>query len=194
VARIAVRDGTEPEFFRAMAAAGDLGAAVRSLNSRVYQGNELPIRVREVTRMRIALINNCFACRGARFDGMTEDLYEHVREWRTYPGYSPAERLAIDYAERFAEDHFSIDDDFMALLREHFTEREVLALTIDIAYFLAFGRVTQVLELYDACALDGSPIGRENDHRAGNLVMRKTLPNRVHLYLASSGRRPHRGE
>jgi alkylhydroperoxidase family enzyme len=133
-----------------MAAAGDLGAAVRSLNSRVYQGHELPIRVREVARMRIALINNCFACRGARFDGMTEDLYEHVREWRTYPAYSPAERLAIDYAERFAEDHFSIDDDFMASLREHFT---------DIAYFLAFGRVTQVLELYGACALDGSPIG-----------------------------------
>jgi alkylhydroperoxidase family enzyme len=142
-----------------MAGAGDLGAAALALTSSVYQGNELPIRVREVVRMRIALINNCFACRGARFEGMTEDLYEHVREWRTYLAYSPGERLAIDYAERFALDHFSIDDDFMAMLREHFTERELLALTTGIAYFLAFGRLTQVLELYGACALDGSPIG-----------------------------------
>jgi alkylhydroperoxidase family enzyme len=159
VARIALRDGTEPEFFRAMEAADDLGAAALGLTSAVYRGNELPIRVREVVRMRIALINNCFACRGARSEGLTEDLYEHVREWRTYPGYSAGERLAIDYAERFTQDHFAIDDEFMATLREHFTEREVLALTIAIGYFLAFGRVTQVLELYGACALDGSPIG-----------------------------------
>jgi alkylhydroperoxidase family enzyme len=159
VARIAVPDGAEPEFFRAMAAAGDLGAAGLGLTSKVYQGNELPVRVREVVRVRIALINNCFACRGARAGGLTEDLYEHVRDWRTYSAYSPAEQLAIDYAERFALDHFSIDDDFMATLREHFTEPEVLALTIDIAYFLAFGRLTQVLELYGACALDGSPTG-----------------------------------
>jgi len=159
VARIAVQEGTEPEFFRAMAAVDELGAATLGLNSAVYRGTELPIRVREVARMRIALINDCFACRGARFEGMTEELYSRVREWRTYPAYAPEERLAIEYAERFAEDHFSIDDDFMARLREHFSDREVLALTVDIAYFLGIGRLTQVLELYGACALDGSPIG-----------------------------------
>lgn len=92
-----------------------------------------------------------------REQGVDEDLYAHVAEHRDHPGYSEAERMAIEYAERFALDHLAIDDEFFVRLREHFSDADVLDLTICIADFLGFGRLTQVLKLDQACSLDGSP-------------------------------------
>jgi alkylhydroperoxidase family enzyme len=79
-----------------------------------------------------------------------------VAEHRDHPEYSDAERLAIEYAERFALDHLAIDDEFFVRLREHFSDADVLDLTICIADFLGFGRLTQVLKLDQACSLDGT--------------------------------------
>ena len=83
---------------------------------------------------------------------MTEELYAHVTE-PGHPQYSPAEQVAIEYAERFALDHLAIDDAFWSRLREHFNDAEILDLTICIGNWLAFGRLTQVLHLDVACEL-----------------------------------------
>jgi alkylhydroperoxidase family enzyme len=82
---------------------------------------------------------------------VTEDLYAHVAEHRDHPEYSDAERVAIEYAERFALDHLAIDEAFFERLRAHFCDADVLDLTICIADFLGFGRLTQVLKLDVAC-------------------------------------------
>jgi alkylhydroperoxidase family enzyme len=86
-----------------------------------------------------------------RDQGVTEELYAHVAEHRTHPEYSEPERIAIEYAERFALDHRSIDDAFFARLREQFTDPEILDLTICIGNWMAFGRLTMVLDLDEAC-------------------------------------------
>jgi len=78
-------------------------------------------------------------------EGVTEDLYAHVAEYREHRDYTERERLAIEYAERFALDHQAIDDDLWARLRGAFTDAEVLDLTICVASFLALGRVMAVL-------------------------------------------------
>ena len=83
---------------------------------------------------------------------MTEDLYAHVTE-HGHAEYSAQEQVAIEYAERFALDHLSIDDAFWARLREHFTDAEILDLTICTGNWLAFGRLTQVLKLDVVCDL-----------------------------------------
>ena len=88
-----------------------------------------------------------------REHGVTEELYAHVADHREHAEYSEAERVAIEYAERFALDHLSIDDEFMARLRAQFSDADVLDLTICIADFLAFGRLTQVLKLDVQCDL-----------------------------------------
>jgi alkylhydroperoxidase family enzyme len=85
--------------------------------------------------------------------GVDEELYAHVHEAATWGGYSDRERIAIEYAERFALDHRSIDDEFFARLREHFADDEVLDLTICIGNFLAFGRLTEVLRLDQSCEI-----------------------------------------
>ena len=81
---------------------------------------------------------------------MTEELYAHVVE-HGHPEYSEQEQVAIEYAERFALDHLSIDDAFWARLQASFTDPEILDLTICIGNWLGFGRLTQVLHLDVAC-------------------------------------------
>ena len=86
--------------------------------------------------------------------GVTEDMYAHVAEHRDHAEYSDAERVAIEYAERFALDHIAIDDEFFVRLREQFSDADILDLTICIADFLAFGRLTEVLRLDQECSLE----------------------------------------
>ena len=68
-----------------------------------------------------------------------------------HPQYSEQERLAVEYAERFALEHRSIDDPFFERLRAAFTDAEILDLSICIANWVAFGRVTMLLDLDEAC-------------------------------------------
>jgi alkylhydroperoxidase family enzyme len=86
--------------------------------------------------------------------GVTEELYAHVDE-HGHPEYSPAEQVAIEYAEKFALDHLSIDDALFDRLHEHFSDADILDLSICIADFLGFGRLTQVLKLDVQCDVNG---------------------------------------
>ncbi|MBV8965978.1 MAG: carboxymuconolactone decarboxylase family protein, partial [Mycobacteriaceae bacterium] len=74
----------------------------------------LPADERELARMRIAEINHCVACAGFRAPsvrqaGIAPELYENVAAYATYPGYTPRQRLAIEFADRFADQPASID-------------------------------------------------------------------------------------
>jgi alkylhydroperoxidase family enzyme len=94
--------------------------------------------------------------------GVTEAMYAHVAD-HDHPEYSEAEQLAIEYAERFALDHLSIDDAFFERLHGQFSDADILDLTICIADFLGFGRVTQVLKLDQECSLDPAALGGQRD-------------------------------
>ena len=109
--------------------------------------------------MRIAQINDCVACSDFRAPsvldaGIAPELYENVAAYATYPGYTPRQRLAIEYAERFANEHASIDDAFFGRLRELFSDEEILDLTLCVAVFLGLGRSLTVLGVDQSCAID----------------------------------------
>ncbi len=157
MARLELPDGDQPEIVKVWSLRPEMGEAVANLSYAVYSKSQLPARVREAARMRIAHVNDCAVCRGWRIpelaeQGVTEELYAHVEE-PDDGDYSAQERLAIEYAERFALDHRSLDDAFFARMREHFTDPEILDLTICIGEWLAFGRLTMVLDLDEACAV-----------------------------------------
>ena len=84
---------------------------------------------------------------------MTEEFYAAVGEWRTTSLLTDAERVAVEYAERFAVDHPHIDDDLMSRLQEHWSPAEILDLTVCIGRHLAFGRLTAVLAIDLACPI-----------------------------------------
>ena len=59
MARIDVPPGDGPEISRVWSLRPVMGKAVADLSAAVYEGSELPGRVREAVRMRIAQINQC---------------------------------------------------------------------------------------------------------------------------------------
>jgi alkylhydroperoxidase family enzyme len=137
-----------------------LAAAMGGLATAVYDHSGLPLRIREIARMRIAEDNECQVCRNTREAdrdevGADEDFYTHVLEWRTWPGYSERERIAAEFAERFARDHRGLreDDDFWARAHEHFDDDEILALGVCCAMWLGNGRLMRVLDVAQACHL-----------------------------------------
>ena len=137
----------------------ELGGMVERMIRGAYQDSILPAEERELARMRIAQINDCVACSDFRAPsvvdaGIAPELYEHVAAYDTYAGYTPRQRLAIEYADRFATDHASLDDAFFARLREPFTDEEILDLTLCVAVFLGLGRSLSVLGIDQSCAMD----------------------------------------
>jgi len=157
VSRLELPEGDQPEIVKIWRLRPEMGEAVQQLSHAVYAQSTLPARVREAARMRIAHVNDGAVCRGWRIpalaeQGVDEELYAHVED-PDAGDYSEPERLAIEYAERFALDHRSLDDAFFERLRVHFTDPEILDLTICIGEWLAVGRLTMVLDLDEACAV-----------------------------------------
>jgi AhpD family alkylhydroperoxidase len=137
----------------------DLGHAATRLVDAAYNKSILPARVREAARLRVAQLNDCTVCLAFRADsvkaqGLTEDFYCQVGPAQDASGLSVQERLAIEYAERFAVDHQSIDDAFMARLREEFSDAEVFDLTICLSAFLGLGRTLRALGITETSLTD----------------------------------------
>jgi len=138
----------------------DLGAAMAAFSGAVYARNRLPLRVREIARIVIALDNECAVCVNTRdadglAAGVDEDLYTHAAQWRTWPGYSETERLAAEFAHRFATGHSELreDDEFWQRCRRHFSDELLADLAISCAMWLGMGRMLRTLDMGQACTI-----------------------------------------
>ncbi|HQR03228.1 MAG: carboxymuconolactone decarboxylase family protein [Proteobacteria bacterium] len=138
----------------------ELGAGYAAFGNAVYTHSGLPMRILEAARMRIALANDCITCRNARQSraqefGVDDALYEHLLEWRNWPGYSAREKLAIEYAERFAVNHLGLvsDEDFWQRMHHEFSDTEIASLAVCCALWLGGGRTARVLDVGQACQL-----------------------------------------
>ncbi len=136
----------------------ELGEAAIRLVDAAYNKSILPVRVREAARMRIAQLNDCTVClafraQKVREQGVSEDFYCAVGT-DGEGELSAQERLAVEYAERFAVDHTSIDDAFMDQMRGSFTDPEIFDLTICVSAFLGLGRTLRVLGIAETSLTD----------------------------------------
>jgi alkylhydroperoxidase family enzyme len=84
---------------------------------------------------------------------LSEDDYLNVGNRNEYDGFSEAERDALEYAEKFAVDHLSIDQEFMDRMVGHFGEELVVEMTLAIGCWIAFGRLNQVMDVVVSCPL-----------------------------------------
>ncbi|HEY2504406.1 MAG TPA: carboxymuconolactone decarboxylase family protein [Mycobacterium sp.] len=162
MARLNVPDGPGGEAAMIWSLRPELGGMVERMIRGAYQQSILPAAERELARMRIAQINDCVACSDFRAQSVLDagpkapapELYDNVAAYADYPGYTPRQRLAIEFAERFANEHTSMDDAFFQRLRELFSDEEVLDLTLCVAVFLGLGRSLTVLGVDQSCAID----------------------------------------
>lgn len=137
-----------------------IGGALGGYADAVYRHGRLAPRVREIARMVIAQDNGCEVCRNTRTTdgeatGLDESFYDHVDDWRTWAGYSDVERVAAEFAEKFARDHVGLreDDDFWDRVHELLSDEEITDLTLSCALWLGQGRALRVLDVGQACRL-----------------------------------------
>jgi alkylhydroperoxidase family enzyme len=157
VARITVPEGEGGDAVRIWSLRPEMGRAVNRLVDAAYNKSILPVGVREAARMRIAQLNDCTVCLAFRADtvkaqGLTEEFYCQVG--LPDSALNEQERMAVEYAERFANDHLSVDDAFMDRLRQHFSDPEILDLTICLSAFLGLGRTLRVLGITETSLTD----------------------------------------
>ena len=128
----------------------EMGLGMGALSEAVYGNTQLALREREAARWTIALINDCVVCpdtraRDAEAGGVDEGFYGEVSDWRNSTAMSERERLAAEFAERFALDHQAMDDRFWTRLRAAYADDEIADLTICCGMFLGMGRVLAVI-------------------------------------------------
>ena len=171
MARIDVPDGNGLERERLLMMQPDVAIGMGAFAQAVYEKTSLPAREREIARLRVAVANGCPVCLNTRSpkaeaQGLGEDAVQGVIACSigTAPpieGLTVRERLAGEFADRFATDHHTIDDAFMAEIREHFSDIEVIELTALCAMTVGNGRFMTVLDI--AADDDGHYILPEGD-------------------------------
>jgi alkylhydroperoxidase family enzyme len=159
VPRIELPAGDGPEVTRALSLVPHFVDAVDAKERAVW-ASPLPRRVHELVRMRVAEINGCVLCMTWRNDWADEASLAAVSQYATSDLFSEAERVAIEYAERFCTDSKDIDDGLLARLAEHFTPAEIVDLTLVVGKYLAMGRFMQVLDLDQACTISYDADGK----------------------------------
>jgi len=152
-----VPDGRDPIEYVWGEMVPGIGPAAAGLSLAVYEHTTLGLREFEAARLRIAQINGCVFCLDWRTerDGekVEESFAEAVEQWRTTDAFDDRTRLAAEFAERFAIDHHGIDQDFWDRMSAHYTDAEIVELSMCLGSWLAFGRLNHVLGLDTACVL-----------------------------------------
>jgi AhpD family alkylhydroperoxidase len=133
-----------------MLARPDMAVAMGGLAAAVYGTSTLAKREREAARYTIALVNDCAVCRATRAKdaeqaGLDEGFYAEVPAWRTSTALSERERLAAEFAQRFAIDHLAMDDPFWDRLRAAYSDEEIADLTMCCGTWLGLGRALAVI-------------------------------------------------
>ncbi|CAB4935709.1 unannotated protein [freshwater metagenome] len=111
----------------------------------------LPRRLTELVRLRIAFWNQCRSCMSVRYDpdAVSEDLVCSLERPEEADDLSPAERVALRFADLMATDHLAIDDALYNELREHFTEGEIVELGMHCGQYVGMGRLAATWQLHD---------------------------------------------
>ncbi len=128
----------------------EMAVGMGALSEAVYTNTKLALREREAARWAIALINDCVVCQDTRAKdagthGVDEGFYAEVAAWATSPELTERERLAAEFAQRFALDHLAMDDELWERLHAAFADDELADLTMCCGMFLGLGRVLAVI-------------------------------------------------
>lgn len=132
----------------------EIGKGVIALGAGIKGHGTLSKRLVELVRLRIAFHNQCRSCmairyRDAREDGVDEGLVCSLEKPMEAPDLTDAERVALALADRFANDHLSIDDAMFTALRRHFDDGELIELLSWIAFCVGFGRLGAVVDMIE---------------------------------------------
>ena len=121
-------------------------AAMSQLNAYV-EGCGIEHSLLELVKMRASQINGCAYCldmhsKDARAAGETEQRLYTLTAWRETPFFTARERAALAWTEAVTRiSEHSIDDELYVDLRQHFTEKEAVDLTLAVIIINGWNRL-----------------------------------------------------
>lgn len=130
---------TDPAFSGVMKAMYGLEAPLRN--------SGLEPALRELVKTRASQINGCAYCldmhtKDARAQGETEQRLYALSAWRETPFYTDRERAALEWTEQLTliagKD---VPDELYRRVREHFSEEEIVSLTLAVVQINAWNRL-----------------------------------------------------
>jgi AhpD family alkylhydroperoxidase len=121
--------------------------AMRGLEKYLHQCSLEP-SLKELVKMRASQINGCAYCidmhsKDARAKGETEQRLYGLSAWKETPFYSERERAALLWTEKLtliAEEQ-EVSDDVYERVRQHFTEQEIMDLTLAVVAINGWNRI-----------------------------------------------------
>ena len=126
-----------------------LPKVMQALNpiAKYVNSSKLDHRLLELVKMRTSQLNGCAYCidmhsKDARAAGETEQRLYLLDAWRETPLYTGRERAALEWTEavtRVADGHVS--DEVYAAARDHFSEEELVDLTIAVVATNGYNRL-----------------------------------------------------
>lgn len=120
--------------------------AMHGLGQAVYNAS-LDRKLIELVNFRVSQINGCAYCldmhaKNLRAGGETEQRLYVLHAWREAPFYSERERAALAWAEALTKLNGQVvADDVYEETRKHFSEVEIVDLTMDIITINSYNRI-----------------------------------------------------
>lgn len=121
-------------------------------NNAVRWATELGGRLREMVIIRIGYLNSSAYIVGqhvpklAAAEGLSLEECEALKDWRSSALFSEAERAVLAYTDAMTRD-IKVPDAVFAPLRAHFTNRQIVELTVMIGTYAMHSRVLEALEI-----------------------------------------------
>jgi AhpD family alkylhydroperoxidase len=100
---------------------------------------KLDSETRTLAAHLVAELNDCTWCIDlgnymAQREGIPGDKLASVMDHATSPLFSPAEKVALAYAEAVTAPGSRVSDELFGQLREHYSEQEIVELTVAVAF------------------------------------------------------------
>lgn len=128
----------------------ELLQAFLRLYGTLWSQGELDQACKELARIRNARTIDCPICKairfkGAREEGLTEDVVDLIRDGYEASGLSARQKAILRYVDAFLASPGEIGEDLKRELLAHFTPAQVVELTAAVALFMGFSKIAVAL-------------------------------------------------
>jgi alkylhydroperoxidase family enzyme len=146
------RSGRVPNQARAMANAGDLGAAYRRFFEDISVHAKLPPEFRFLIRYKVSTLNACLYCSAHQVwymtkAGMSEEKINNIHDSDTHPAFNERERVGLAFAAAMIEDASNIDEDLAGRFVTTFTPEERAEIAIIAGTMACMNKVNDALRI-----------------------------------------------
>ena len=120
--------------------------------NRIRWGTEISGRLREIVIIRLGhIVKSGYVLRQhvpklAAGEGMTEEECDALADWQPSDRFDDTERAVLAYVDAMVRDIVVPDAVFLPL-KEHFSDRQLVELTLMVGAYISHSRVLQALEV-----------------------------------------------